>query len=138
MAQGKAHIPTDETRTKVREYATTGVAQHRIAAAIGISEPTLTKYYRTELDDCAGLFEAKLEQALCSRALLPDCPPAVLIFASKVRLSYRELTPKDPDRKTLDEVSDDELAAMVGARARERRQDRTGGAGDPEAETRAA
>lgn len=129
-----AHKPSEARIAKVRELAAKGVSQARIAAAIGIGEKTLREYYRKELDECAGIFDAELESCIGNVALDPDPKNNTLrIFLAKTRLGYRELTPKDPDRKALDDITDDELAAMVGARARERRTGGEGGAGDSEA-----
>lgn len=44
-----AHEPTEVTRGKVQSLAQFGIPQDQIAAAIGVSAPTLRKHYATEL-----------------------------------------------------------------------------------------
>lgn len=133
-----AHEPTDETRALVRAYAADGVAQPHIAAAIGITDDTLRKYYREELDASKGEWSAKFEQSIKTRVLKDDCPPALVIFTAKTQLGWRELTPKDPDKRNFAELSDDEIASVVGERARERRSRDGSGVGDPASKASAA
>lgn len=45
-----AHEPTSATRQLVQVYCFTGLPQAKIASHLGISVPTLVKYYREELD----------------------------------------------------------------------------------------
>jgi len=44
------HEPTDDTRAEVRKLASCGATQGLVARVLGISEPTLRKHYREELD----------------------------------------------------------------------------------------
>tara|TARA_R110000751_G_scaffold213034_1_gene316561 strand:- start:134 stop:535 length:402 start_codon:yes stop_codon:yes gene_type:complete len=45
-----AHQPTDKDRAIVWEMSAFGIPQDRISRSMGISEDTLQKYYRQELD----------------------------------------------------------------------------------------
>jgi hypothetical protein len=47
---GKVHHPDRRTRELVSALALNGVAQSRVALHVGISEPSLRKHYRQELD----------------------------------------------------------------------------------------
>lgn len=49
MAQ-KPHIPTDAVRKQVEAMAAYGIPEWDIARVLGITIPTLRKYYRFELD----------------------------------------------------------------------------------------
>ena len=46
----KKHKPTEETRKLVKDWSKNGVIQDNIAKKIGVSDETLRKYYRDELD----------------------------------------------------------------------------------------
>jgi DNA-binding CsgD family transcriptional regulator len=46
----KAFNPTDEEREKVRVLKAGGMSNEAIAEAIGISEPTLTKHFSSDLE----------------------------------------------------------------------------------------
>lgn len=132
------HQPTDETRAEVTRRIRNGVSQERVAKALGVAHSTLVKHYREELDASAGVWEAEFEECIKTRALKADCPPAVQVFVAKSQMGWRELTPKDPDRKTLDDATDEELAALIGARAREQRQGGGGSDGGAPAQASAA
>lgn len=49
-----AFVPTDEQRARVREMVGRGVVQEDVAEALGISKPTLRKYFGAELKARAG------------------------------------------------------------------------------------
>ena len=100
MAQAP-HEPTDKTRDKARLLSRYGVPQEQIAADIGVSLPTLHKYYRQELDK--GMMEANslVAESLFKKAR-GDGPQSVTaaIFWLKARAGWRdthavELTGKD-------------------------------------------
>ena len=82
------HAPTDETRQVVRMMAGCGIPQMQIAPVVGISDETLRKYYRRELD--LGLIEAnaKVAEALFRQAIGGDVGAA--IWWTKCRMGWRE------------------------------------------------
>ena len=96
MGQGKAgpgqppHAPTDQTRQLVQMMAGCGIPQMQIAPLVGISDETLRKYYRRELD--RGLIEAnaKVAEALFKQAIGGDTTAA--IWWTKARMGWRERT----------------------------------------------
>ena len=119
MAQGKKHIPTPELRQKVRDWIEGGVSRERIAKAMGLEPDTLRKHYREETEASQSLFEANFEKSICARALDPEGAPAIAIFVAKVKLGWREMVAKDPDKeqKPVD-LTDAELRDRIAERAR--------------------
>lgn len=65
------HIPADRERQIVEAMASYGIPEGAIARLIGggISEPTLRKHYRAELDSAQDKLTAKLNEALVAQAL---------------------------------------------------------------------
>lgn len=55
------HVPTDATRAKVRELYQAGSRQPAIAAALGITVPTLTLNYPAELNSSSQTWRTRLE-----------------------------------------------------------------------------
>jgi hypothetical protein len=94
----QAHQPTDQTRGEVSALASFGVPQEDIAAYIGISHPTLRKYYADELkvssikaNATVGkyLFSLASGQAVAKGATHGDCKAAAMFWA-KTRMGWRE------------------------------------------------
>lgn len=46
----KAHVPTEATRKEVTQYARIRVPLDKLAKLIGITEKTLNKYYKPEIE----------------------------------------------------------------------------------------
>lgn len=55
------HVPSDATRAKVRELHHAGEKQPAIAAALGITVPTLTLNYPAELGSSSQAWRTRLE-----------------------------------------------------------------------------
>ncbi len=92
-----AFDPTDKQRKEVEAYAGVGVAQDQIASIIGISAPTLRKYFAEELERGAAKATASIAKRLYDKAMAGDTPS--LIFWMKVRAGWREkpdLPPNEP------------------------------------------
>ena len=92
------HKPTDETRAEVAALASFGVTQEDIGAYIGISKPTLAKYYAEELSVSAikanatvgkYLFSLASGQEIAKGATHGDCKAAAM-FWMKTRAGWRE------------------------------------------------
>jgi hypothetical protein len=92
------HKPTDETRAEVAALASFGVTQEDIGAYIGISKPTLAKYYAEELSVSSikanatvgkYLFSLASGQAIATGATHGDCKAAAM-FWMKTRAGWRE------------------------------------------------
>lgn len=103
----KAFEPTEEQRRSVQAMAGFGIRHKDIAATLDIDEKTLTKHFRTELDKGVAVANVNVGRSLYELAvgrpavfdekgqqireeLKPDKSAA--IFASKVRLGFRENT----------------------------------------------
>lgn len=92
------HKKTAEKAAQVVALGAFGVAHEEIAAYVGISKPTLCKYYRDELDEGAAkgkvavtkfLFHAASGRALEDGAAYADCLRAAIFYA-KTRMGWRE------------------------------------------------
>ena len=68
-----------------------GIKQEVIACVIGVSEPTLRKYYREELDRGDGMAQAKIGEALYEKAVISK-DTSCLIFLAKTRIGLREVS----------------------------------------------
>ena len=64
----------EATYSKVEALAGLGMAQRDIAEAVGISEPSLRKYFRPELTRAYGSTKAKLLTALMTKAEAGSVP----------------------------------------------------------------
>lgn len=96
-----AHAPTEQGRKMVCDYASYGICQDDIAAALGICKDTLLKYYRTELDTAVAAANAKVARRLHSLAV-DDGNVAAAIFWLKVRAGWREKAPEaDPNSRPV-------------------------------------
>ena len=63
-----AHKPTARDRQQVESMSAYGLKQEVIANVIGVSDRTLRKYYRKELDYGDGMAQAKIGEALYEKA----------------------------------------------------------------------
>lgn len=95
------HEPSDSNRSKARLLSGFGIPQEQIAAELGISLPTLHKYYRDDLDAGMRQANARVVANLFKKAT-GDTPQAVTaaIYWTKTRMGWRdvsqvELTGKD-------------------------------------------
>jgi hypothetical protein len=98
LMPAKAHKPNDETRAEVAALASFGIPQEDIAAYIGISKPTLAKYYPEELKISSikangevgkYLFSLASGQALKQGASHSECARSAMFWA-KTRMGWRE------------------------------------------------
>ena len=88
MPANSKHIPTEATRAQVTALAIAGVPQDRIGEIVGVTKPTLRKYYREELDHGSDKANAKIASTLYQQAI--DGSVAALIFWAKTRMGWRE------------------------------------------------
>lgn len=63
------HDPSEKLRKRVEHMVAIGFPQPDIAKVIGISEPTLRKHYRDELDCGRAVVTAKISRRLARMAL---------------------------------------------------------------------
>lgn len=107
----KRHEPTDETRRIVRVLKSAGISSRATAAAIGISEPTLNRYYREDLDLAHEYCNGEVADTLF-RMAKSGRHPAATFFWLKTRAGWRETHHVDMRVSSdLSKLSDDELEA---------------------------
>jgi len=82
------HIPTDLDRQAVRYMTACGRTQKEVAGALDISEKTLRKHYRDELDNGAGDVNKIVLGKLCKKILEEET--AAILFFCKTRLGMKE------------------------------------------------
>ena len=92
-----AHHPTDMQRRLVQMLASHGIPQAEVCRALSLSEKTLRRHYRRELDIGA----AKLEAALIAHLLrIAGGRGAVALkairFALQSRFGWSEFAPRPP------------------------------------------
>jgi len=94
------HRPTDETKAQVFALASFGVTQDEISKFLDVSDDTLRKHYKKEIDSAsvernaevaAFLFRSANGSALEAGASHSDCLKAAM-FWLKTRARWRETT----------------------------------------------
>lgn len=68
------HKPTTETRVQVKKLASFGLIDAQIAAVIGVSAPTLRKYYEIELLEGLAVSTERVARTLYEKATDPEKP----------------------------------------------------------------
>ena len=87
----KPHEPTDKDRRQVTIMAGIGLSQEQISKIIGISDDTLRKHYRDELDTAEAKMTAQVAQNLFSIATSRETGAVTAaIFWMKTRAQWRE------------------------------------------------
>jgi hypothetical protein len=86
--QIEAHEPTEHHRNLVRSLAGIGVPHADIAILVGVTRPTLSKYYREDMEKGMAEANAKVAKTLFERAVSGDLGAA--IFWAKARMGWRE------------------------------------------------
>jgi hypothetical protein len=94
------HVPTEETRQKVMDCTARGVVQKSICQMLGITDKTLVKYYRAELDIGTDDANFQIAGALFKKALKGDT--GSMIFWLKTRGGWRE---KDREEEKPSEIA---------------------------------
>jgi len=85
-----AFVPTPEQRKMVRAMSAYGVPQTEICKVVGISDRTLRKKFREELDRAAVEANAKVAE-VCFRMATSGTVPAATFFWLKTRAGWREV-----------------------------------------------
>lgn len=91
------HVVTDEMKTKIRALVAFGHTQPQIAEYLGVSEDTLQRHYRHELDTAVIDANMKVANRLFRKAT-EEGDTTSLIFWLKTRARWKEAkdeTPKD-------------------------------------------
>lgn len=80
---------TDDTKMKVMCFVQMGITQGRIAQHLGISEPTLRKYYAHELEHGRETLQTLVMGKLMKK-VLEDENTSCIIFAAKTICGLKE------------------------------------------------
>jgi DNA-binding XRE family transcriptional regulator len=97
------HEPTEETRASVKSMTQCGIKQDDMCLVIGVSKPTLEKYYREELDTAMVLANNAVAKSLYQQAINGNV--TAQIWWTKTRMGWRETvqvatTNADPELMT--------------------------------------
>lgn len=110
MAQGKAHKVTSETKAEVAALVSFGVIHEEIARYMRISQDTLVRKYKHELDTAATMANATVANRLFAKATR-DNDLTAMIFWLKTRARWREKDRHEADHVvTIAEKLIDKLA----------------------------
>lgn len=95
-----AYVPTDKDRDQAKMLSGMGVTGEQIAALLGISEPTLHKYFQKELDTGYIQANAQVAQSLFRQATDKTKPNVIAaIFWMKTRGGWKETQAADVGKK---------------------------------------
>jgi AcrR family transcriptional regulator len=87
------HEPTEATRKQVESMAGFGITAADIAKTLGISETTLRKHYRDEIDLGTIKANSAVAQSLYKKALGDGASSVTAaIFWAKTRMGWKETT----------------------------------------------
>ena len=86
--QGVEHIPTEETRKLVRNLSAVGIKYVDISGKLDISDDTLVKHYKKDLEDGRIDANASIGQTLFQQA--KNGNTAAAIFWLKTRANWKE------------------------------------------------
>lgn len=85
------HVPTDVTKKQVETLAAYGIPQDEIRKVVGVSLPTLYKYYRHELDTASTKANARVAESLYRKATTDGSQSVTAaIFWLKTRAGWKE------------------------------------------------
>lgn len=96
------HEPTEETRKLVRNFYAAGVPQSRLAEHIGITEVTLRKHYRKEMDLNLDGMTSELATNLYQDALAGDKQSREFWLKTRARWSFAK--PEDEKKSATDSL----------------------------------
>jgi hypothetical protein len=109
--------PNDDQRKLVSSMASVGIQHSHIAQVLEISQDTLRKYFRKELDTAMTMANAKVAANLFRQATKDD-PRAIgaAIFWAKTRMGWKEPVHVEHSgsiASKFEQMSDDELRAFI-------------------------
>lgn len=109
----KSFEPTAKDRATVKAMAAYGIPQEDISKVIGISEPTLRKYFWQEIDTASAEANAKVAETLFRVATQGTGKEAITaaIFWLKCRAGWREAQHIEPPGKRAMDAEAAEKAA---------------------------
>ena len=104
------HVPTEATRDRVEVLVAGGMRQWQIAAAIGVSVPTLCQHYADELENGRARKEACIIEALYKAGI-----EAGNVSALKAWLAQPKALDEDPARQPKPPAPGKKEAAIAAA-----------------------
>lgn len=107
----KPHEPTEKTRAEVAALTSFGNTQVEIAGYLDVSEDTLRRHYRDELDNSVVRANAKVAAKLYRKAI-DDNDIKAQIFWLKTRARWRE-TDHGDDKSVSDKIVDRLIDKLV-------------------------
>lgn len=100
-----AYKPDDKTRAQVKMLAGMGVPDYDIAKVIGLSSPTMRKYFMAELETGHIQANAQVAQSLFNQATNKEKPNVTAaIFWLKCRAEWREDGREEQGKKEAREI----------------------------------
>ena len=119
----RAHVPTPESREKVRMLKLVGATDEQVGRILGMSVDCLVEHYRQDLDDGKAEVLGKVAQTLYQKALDGDVTSCIFILKTKARWSerievdapsqYKTLIIDTSTQRSIDDYSDEELVAIM-------------------------
>lgn len=109
------HIPTEELRERVEILVAGGMPAWHIAAALGISEPTLREHYAHELDTGRARKNAEVLVALHRKAAEGNVSAARAWLDLPAELDAPPAPPPEPKAEPLGKRQAAQLAAQTAA-----------------------
>jgi hypothetical protein len=90
VARGKAYKASDSDRAAVEKMCVAGITRETMSRVMEISEPTLLKHYKKELETSSVKANTNIAGKLYEKAINGDT--TALIFWCKTQLGWRETT----------------------------------------------
>ena len=125
----RAHVPTPESREKVKMLKLVGATDEQVGRILGVSVDCLVEHYRQDLDDGKAEVLGKVAQTLYQKALDGDVTSCIFILKTKARWSerievdapsqYKTLIIDTSTQRSMDDYSDEELIAIIEEGRRE-------------------
>jgi hypothetical protein len=106
------HVPTEQTRERVRELAASGARLIDVAIDLDISDQTVMKYYRDDLRRARVKAHAKVGKSIYERAIAGENWAATLY--AKTQMGWREKQKVEVESKTVN------VNVMAATTAKER------------------
>ena len=102
-----SHKPAEQTRRTVETMSGLGVPHEDIGLSIGVSDVTLRKHYRAELDTGRIKANSAVAQSLYKKAIGDGQSAAVCaIFWAKTQMGWKDTTKLEFDGKLIIELND--------------------------------
>ena len=91
------HEPTEASRQLVQLHVSTGTPRDHIARLVGITQPTLRKYYKEELDLGLSKANATIAGVLFNKAKAGDSAAAMFWLKTRAGWSEKTVLAGDPN-----------------------------------------